>query len=394
VRRTRSGYLCAVTATSLRSVQGLRLEQLFADLGPRAQHLLCASDVEPFLLAELLELADPEARELWERLALGYTEPGGMLALRSEIAATYAGVEPDQIVTFAGADEAIFLALSTMLRPGDHAVVIWPAYPSLHGVARAAGADVTLVPLDPAEGWALDVERVRRAIRPATRVVVVNFPHNPTGALVSRETLDAVEALTAEAGAHFFSDEVYRQLEHNPADLLPAAVEYGGRAVSVGVMSKAFGLAGLRVGWIASKDRALLARIAVSKEHLSSCNSAPSEILALIALRARVEVLARGRGLLTANIELLDHFFSRWEGVFDWVRPRAGCVGFPRLDASLPVERLAALLDEEEGVLIVPGSVYGFPGDHFRIGFGRRDFPQALDGLERFARRALGKRAA
>ena len=386
--------LWTVTATSLRNVQGLRLEQLFADLGPRAQHLLCASDVEPFLLAELLELADPETHELWARLSLGYTEPDGMLALRSEIAATYAGVEPDQIATFAGADEAIFLALNAILRPGDHAVVIWPAYQSLHEVARAAGADVTLVPLDPATGWALDVEPVRRAIRPTTRVVIVNFPHNPTGALPSRETLDAVEALAAEAGAHFFSDEVYRHLEHDPADLLPAAVEYGGHAVSIGVMSKAFGLAGLRIGWIASKDRALLARIAVSKEYLSSCNSAPSEILALIALRARVEVLARSRTLLTANLELLDDFFTRWEGVFDWVRPRAGCVGFPRLDANLPVEELAARLVEEEGVLLVPGSVYGFPGNHFRIGFGHRDLPQALDGLERFARRELGRRAA
>jgi len=392
VRGQRYGHPFPVTTTSIRSVQGL--EQRFAHRGQLTRHLLCASDVEPFLLAELLELADAETRELWERLALGYTEPDGMLALRTEIAATYAGVEPDQIATFAGADEAIFLALNAILRPGDHAVMIWPAYQSLHEVARAAGADVTLVPLDPADGWALDVERVRRAIRPATRVVIVNFPHNPTGALASRETLDAVEALAAEAGAHFFSDEVYRHLEHDPAGLLPAAAEYGKHGVSVGVMSKAFGLAGLRIGWIATKDRALLARIAVSKEYLSSGNSAPSEILALIALRARVEVLARSRSLLTANLELLDEFFSRWEGVCGWVRPRAGCVGFPRLDARLPVDVLAARLVEEERVSVVPGSVYGFPGNHFRIGFGRRDFPQALDGLERFARRELARRAA
>ena len=383
-----------MTATSLRSVRGLRLERLFAELGPRAQHLLCTSDIEPFRLPELLELADPETRELWAGLDLGYTEPDGMLALRREIAATYAGVEPDQVATFAGADEAIFLALNAILGPGDHAVVTWPAYQSLHEVARAAGADVTLVPLDPAEGWALDAEAIRRAIRPSTRVVIVNFPHNPTGALASRETLDAVEAIASEAGAHLFSDEVYRQLEHDPADLLPAAVEYGGRAVSIGVMSKAFGLAGLRIGWIASKDQALLARIATYKEYLSSCNSAPSEILALVGLRARAEVLARSRALLATNLELLDDFFTRWNGVFEWVRPRAGCVGFPRLDASLPVEELAVRLVEEERVLLVPGSVYGFPGNHFRIGFGRRDFPQALDGLERFARRELARRAA
>ncbi|MDQ3067896.1 MAG: aminotransferase class I/II-fold pyridoxal phosphate-dependent enzyme [Actinomycetota bacterium] len=383
-----------MTATSLRNVRGLRLERFFAELGPRAEHLLCTSDVEPLLLAELLELADPETHELWTQLALGYTEPDGMLALRDEIAAMYTGVEPDQVATFAGADEAIFLALNAILRPGDHAVVTWPAYQSLHEVARAAGAEVTLVPLDPAAGWALDVEALRRAIRPSTRVMIVNFPHNPTGALASRETLDAVQALAAEAGAHLFSDEVYRQLEHDPVDLLPAAVEYGGHAVSIGVMSKAFGLAGLRIGWIATKDRKLLARVGTYKDYLSSCNSAPSEILALIALRARVDVLARSRALLGANMEILDGFFARWDGTLEWVRPRAGCVAFPRLDPSLPVEDLAARLVEEERVLLVPGSVYGYPGNHFRIGFGRRDLPQALDGVERYLERQLGQRVA
>ena len=179
----------------------------------------------------------------------------------------YAGIEADDVVTFAGADEAIFLALNAILRPGDHAVVIWPAYQSLHEVAHAAGADVTLVPLDP-DGWELDVEELRRAVRPTTRVLIVNFPHNPTGALPSRRTIAAVEAIAAEVGAHLFSDEVYRHLEQDPADLLPAAAESGGRTISVGVMSKSFGLAGLRIGWLATKDRELLQRVSIYKEYI------------------------------------------------------------------------------------------------------------------------------
>ncbi len=383
-----------MTATSLRSVQGLKLERFFAELGEGARHLLCTSDIEPYRLPDLLALADPGTRRLWSGLGLGYTDPGGMPALRAEIAGMYAGIEPDEVVTFAGADEAIFLALNAILCPGDHAIVTWPAYQSLHEVAYAAGADVTLLPLDPSDGWTLDVDELRRAVRPTTRVVIVNFPHNPTGALPSRQTLDAVEAIAAEVGAHLFSDEVYRYLEHDPADLLPAAAEYGGRAVSVGVMSKSFGLAGLRIGWLATKDRALLHRISTYKEYISSCSSAPSEVLALIALQARETVLERSRRLLEENLTLLDGFFDRWNGVFEWVRPRAGCVGFPCLHDDLRVEELAVRLVREEGVLLVPGSIYDFPGNHFRLGFGRVDLPAALAGLERFAHRELARRAA
>jgi len=383
-----------VTAESLRRVRGLALERFFGELGGRAEHLLCASDVEPYRLPELLALADPDTLQLWDELQLGYTDPGGIPALRAEIAALYAGVEPDEIVTCAGADEAIFLALNALLRPGDHAVVTWPAYQSLHEVAYAAGAEVTFVPLDPADGWALDVESLRRAIRPTTRAVIVNFPHNPTGALPDRATFEAVAALAAEVGAHLFSDEVYRYLEHDPAARLPAAVELGGRAVSVGVMSKSFGLAGLRIGWLATKDRSLLERVSTTREYVSSSNSAPSEILALIALRAREAVLARSHRLLRENLIVLDDFFARWTGVVDWVRPQAGCVGFPRLCDAMRVEELAERLVGEEGVLVVPGTIYDFPGNHFRVGFGRADLPVALAGLERFVERELGSRVA
>ena len=384
------GQRCTqMTVGSLRSVRGLQLERFFAEHGARAQHLLCTSDVEPYRLEELLAQADGETLELWRGLTLGYTDPRGHPLLRAELAGLYSGLEPDDVMTFAGADEAIFLTLNATLRPGDHAVVTWPAYQSLHEVAEAAGAEVTLLPLDPREGWELDVAALRRAIRPSTRVIVVNFPHNPTGALPSRETFDEVAAIAAEVGAVLFSDEVYRFLEHDPADLLPAAADYGGRAVSVGVMSKSFGLAGLRIGWLATRDRELLSRISTLKEYISSCNSAPSEILALAALRSRGRVLERSRSLLTRNLTLLDGFFAEWEGVFEWVRPRAGCVAFPRLLAPLTTEELAVRLLEEEGVLLVPGSVYSFPGNHFRLGFGRADFPEALHRLARFAARSL-----
>ena len=200
--------------------------------------------------------------------------------------------------------------------------------------------------------------------------------------------------IAEEAEAHLLSDEVYRWLEHAPAALLPGAAELSARALSLGVMSKTFALPGLRIGWLACRDRELLARIATIKDYTTICSSAPSEILALIALRRRDEVVARSRAIVDANLPLLDEFFARWEGVFEWVRPRGAAIGFPRLVADVAIDDFARELVDEEGVLLLPGSVYGHPGNHFRIGFGRRNMPEALGAPRALrARPALARRA-
>ena len=371
---------------------GLKLNHFLAGFAPSAEWLLSTSDVEPYRLADLLALADGPTRSLWDGLALGYADPGGHRLLREEIASLYSGAEAEDVLVCAGADEAIFLLLNAALGPADHAIVVRPAYEPLHRIAAATGARVTGVSLDP-NGWTLDVDAVRAALQPRTRAIVVNFPHNPTGALPPRATLDALAELAEDAGAHLVSDEVYRLLEYDPAERLPAAVECGGGAVSVGVMSKAFGLAGLRIGWLATHDRTLLARIAAARQSISSGNSAPSEILALIALRGRDQVLERSRALLARNLALVDRFVAKHAELLAWVRPRAGCVGFPRVLAGSG-DGVAARLMEQERVLVVPGSVYGVGEGHFRLGFGRADVAGALERFDRFAVGALAGSAA
>ena len=366
-------------------IRPFALERYFAEHEFSAELLLCSSDVEAYTLRELLALADDETRALWDGLTLGYTETAGHPLLRAEIAALYPGLEADDVLVFAGAQEAIFAFAQTALGDDDHAVVVMPDYQSLHEVARAAGAEVSSVELEHDSGWALDLDEVRRALRPETAAIVVNFPHNPTGAHIDRATLDGLVEIAEEAEAHLFSDEVYRWLEHPPAALLPGAAELSPRALSLGVMSKTFALPGLRIGWLACRDRELLARIAAMKDYTTICSSAPSEILALIALRRRDEVVARSRAIVDANLPLLDEFFARWEGVFEWVRPRGAAIGFPRLVADVAVDDFARELVCEEGVLLLPGSIYEHPGNHFRIGFGRRNMPEALARLERFA---------
>jgi aspartate/methionine/tyrosine aminotransferase len=364
------------------TVEGRKLNDFLCSHARRSERLLCTSDVEPYRLTELLALADDRTLALWDGLSLGYADPGGHRLLRAEIAALYQGVEAEEVVVCAGADEALTLILNSALGSGDHAIVVWPGYEPLYEVAAATGASVTRVPLDP-DGWTLDVEAVRRALRPNTRALIVNFPHNPTGALPPRSTLDALAALAAEADACLVSDEVYRLLEYDRAERWPAAVECG-CAVSLGVMSKAFGLAGLRIGWLATRDRRLLARVATMRDSISSGNSAPSEILALIALRARARVLERSRALLRRNLGLVDSFVAERAELLAWVRPRAGCVAFPRLRSG-SADALAAQLLVAERVLVVPGSVYGVGGGHFRLGFGRADLPDALKRFDRFA---------
>lgn len=354
------------------------LERFFARWEFSVRHLLCASDVQGWPMAELIALMDAETRALWDDLALGYTEAGGHPLLRQEIARLYETVEPEEVLVFSGAEEAIFAFANVALAPGDHAVVTWPAYQSLHEVARAAGADVGLLELRHEEGWALDVDRLRAMLRPATRAIVVNFPHNPTGALPDPATWVALVALAREAGVRVLSDEVYRGLEHGGAPPLPAMVDAYEDGVSLGVMSKSFALAGLRIGWIACHDRALLARLAAFKDYLTICSSAPAEILALGALRGRERVLGRSRGIVAANLARLDDFFARHADRFAWVRPRAGSTAFPRLLDDEPVERFTERLLHDTGVLLLPGTLFGHAGNHFRIGYGRTDMAEAL----------------
>jgi aspartate/methionine/tyrosine aminotransferase len=366
------------------------LERFFARHEFAVQHLLCASDVEGWRMADLLGRADDETRALWDGLTLGYTEAPGHPLLRAEIASLYDTIAPDEVLTFSGAEEAIYVAANVLLEPGNHAIVTWPAYQSLHEVARAAGADVTLHELQASERWAIDVKRLRRQVTPRTKLIVVNAPHNPTGMLPDDATYREVAAIAAEAGATLFSDEVYRFLEVDPSTRLPAGADVGPHGVSLGVLSKSFAMAGLRIGWLATHDRALLERAARYKDYLTICSSAPSEILALIALRARDEVIGRSRAITGENLALLDGFFERQAAHLEWVRPRGGSIGFPELRAEIGIDAFAQNLLDAEGVLLAPGSLFGHPGNHFRLGFGRAGFAEGLARFEAYVERTLG----
>lgn len=359
-----------------------RLETYFSKWEFKARYHMTASDAQSLTVRELLDLGSPADAAGFDAQWLGYTETFGAPALLSEIAATYDEMQSANILCFAGAEEGIYIANHVLLSAGDHAIVVTPNYQAAETVPLAI-CEVTGVPLEPETGWSLDIDRVAAAIRPNTRLMSINFPHNPTGRIIDRNTLDDLIALCRKHGIWLFSDEVYRLLGPYPDRQLPQVADLYERGLSLNVMSKAYGLPGLRIGWIATTDREVLLRMERMKHYLSICNSAPSEYLAGVALRNRDTILARNNRLVRDNLALLDDFFADFPDLFEWSRPDGGCVAYPRYIGPGDVENFAAELVAEAGVLLLPSSIYhsdlgSTPIDRFRIGFGRANLAEGL----------------
>src|SRR5215208_1253387 len=368
-----------------------RLEVFFARWEFEARHHLAASDAETLSLASLLELGTDEDRERFLELPMSYAPTWGSPELLAAVAGTYELAGPEHVLTFAGAEEAMFWALQELVGPGDHAVVTVPNYQSMETVTVATGAAVDGLVLRPEDGWALDLGALEALLRPETRLVAVNFPNNPTGAVPDRETFTRLVELCDERGIRLFSDEVYRGLELDAARTLPQAADLSPRALSLGVMSKAYGLPGLRIGWLACRDRALLERLETRKHYTTICNAVPSERLAAIALRAGERVRARNRDIVAANVPVFEAFFAGWPEHFAWDPPQGGCVCFPRLLTDEPARTFCRRLVDEAGVLLLPADVFAselgdVPQDRFRVGAGRRDPEPGLEALGAFLR--------
>ena len=353
---------------------------------------LAGSDAESLSLQELLALGSDADRQAFENTHLGYTETYGSPSLREAIAGTYDSVSREDVLCFAGAEEAIYTVNRVVLGPEDHAVVITPNYQAAETVPLSI-CEISGVALDIDRGWELDIDAVRAAIRPNTRLVSINFPNNPTGKIIPRASLDALIAMCREQGIWLFSDEVYRLFERDESLRLPQAVDLYERGISLNVMSKAYGLPGLRIGWLACKDREMLARFERYKHYLSICNSAPSEALARIAIQARDAILSRNRAIVASNRKALDKFFANHSNLFEWRQPDGGCVGFIRYKGRDGVEAFTRRLVEESGVLLLPSSVFRsevaeVPADCIRIGFGHSNVPEGLERLERWLARS------
>ena len=379
------------------ALPAFELEKYFALHEFSAKYLLGCSDAESIQMKYLLSLADEECKQLWDDLELGYTESRGLPLLNAEIAQLYKACHGTHVLGFAGAEEGIYATMKAILTksPHDHCIVITPCYQSLKAIPASLCPNMSCLDLCLEDNWSLDIDALTALVIPGqTKLIVMNFPHNPTGSVLPRKTLDAVINLCRRNGIWLFSDEVYRGIERDPQDLNPPVVSLYEKGISLGVMSKAYGLAGLRIGWIVCTDMNMLDEISNVKHYLSICNSCSSEVLALIALRNANTILGRNLAITKENLQHINEFFENWKGCFSWVEPKGGCCGYVRylLKGKMTLAELADVLITKYNILIIPGDMFptaAMDGErdgidsknHFRLGFGRSNFKEALDAL-------------
>jgi len=374
-------------ASGPRPLKPFQLERFFAEYEFVAPHLMCCSDVQPLAMSEVVRGSDAESSKLWEELSLGYTESQGLPALREEVSKLYSTVEPQDVVVLTP-EEGIYLTMRTLLKEGDRVVVQGPGYQSLSEIAESMGCHVDFW-LPEEATIAYDVSELEDMVScRETRLVVVNFPHNPTGAVVTSADLKRVVSACSEAKAHLFSDEMYRGLEFDQATVPESAVDAYDKAIVLCGMSKTYAMPGLRIGWLATKDASFREGVQQMKDYTTICCPAPSEALALMGLRNSHEVLKRNRGICGGNLERLRAFVGRHEDMFGpFVEPQGGSMALLRLSDSFLGGRSSrdycVKLVEEHGILILPSTEFSYGEKHIRLGLGRTDFGANLELWER-----------
>ncbi len=362
-----------------------KLEEYLTKYEFSAKYLLCCSDAESLAMSELLAMATNEEKNFWDDLRLSYTQTAGLPRLREKVAEfLYPGLPSENILMLTGAEEGIFCALHALIEIGDHIIVLTPCYQSLLEIPKLQGAAITEIPLKKEYHWRIDLNAIKKALKQHTKGIVINFPHNPTGQVIEEDELKSLIHLCESRGIWIFSDEVYRLLgqPHRPW-ASPVSCLYH-RGLSLGAMSKVFGLAGLRIGWIACQNKEMLKKIEHKKHYTSICNSAPSEALTIIALSNKKKILQRNNQIVNDNLRLLDQFFLEYSYLFEWTRPQGGCVGFVSYKGTESVDSFCDKLVRTQKVLLMPASLYHDNSNYFRIGFGRKNMPECLDQFKEF----------
>lgn len=354
------------------------LERHFAKYEFDVPFQLSCSDCEPYKQKELVEMASKETHQLWDELTLSYTESAGHPQLRQEIAGLYTGIEADEILTCIP-EEGIFLAMNTLISKGDEVIVSSPAYQSLYEIARGIGGKVKEWR---SENGLFNIEYLQSLLSPKTRMLILNFPHNPTGAHLSVNDFNQIIKWCEELNITLFSDEMYRGLEQQPDDRLPTAPAVWSGAISLSGMSKSFALPGLRIGWLVCRDKEVMQKLIILKDYTSICLSAPAEILSIIALQNHQAIWKRNLAIISKNIILVNDMVSRNPNTISWIPPKAGSVAYLYLKNGETSQNLCDRLLEEKQVLAIGSHLFNDPTPAIRLGLGRKDFGEALIRLE------------
>lgn len=368
----------------------IRSEELLAKTVNIA-HRFYASSSEPLAHKDLIAGAerrgDHALVQAYHDHSLGYADNGGTRDLRDEIARLYGPkIAADNVVVFPGAQTGMTLTAQALLRSGDHAIIVTPSYQSLEEGARLAGCAITRVSLSPDNNWELNVAAVEAAIRSNTNYIALNDPHNPSGALLSYATKQALIALAQKHDILIFSDEVYRLLELDPVQRSPSIADLSNNGIALGTMSKPWGAGGTGIGWVVSQDAMICQKLRKAQHIYAVCFSRAGEIQAMMALRASDGIIGKNVAIIKHNLKLLDDYFDANSDLFEWVRPKAGGTGFVKFKGPITGDELAARLLERE-ILVFPPSIFDCQPSleqYFRIGFSRTTMPAALEAFGTF----------
>ncbi len=363
-------------------LEDFHLERYFAEHEFAAKYLLSCSDCDGLPLRELLAHATNEERHEWENIHLGYTESQGMPELREQIAGFYESTHPNQVVV-ASPGELNFSLMNLLLGPGDHCISVSPCYQSLAEVARSAGASLSFWEPDPLN-WQFNVEDLENLIQDNTKLLVINFPHNPTGAYLTESELREVVDFARRHDLHLFSDEMYYRLQVGELPALSPVSDLYEKGISLWGTSKSFGLAGLRVGWLVSKNQELIDQVVSFKDYLSICNAPTNETLARVALGQADRLIQMNIEKIQKNMQIFSEYAKDSDLIERFIPPAAGSTAFVKLNISGSAKSFSDELVTEHGIMTVPAEMFGFEGPYIRLGFGRRNFPQGLEQLKKF----------
>jgi aspartate/methionine/tyrosine aminotransferase len=314
-------------------------------------------------------------------LILAYGDHTGKPELRALIASEGDNLEPGDVLLTVGAAAALFIVNTTLLQAGDHAVIVFPNYATNLETPHAIGANVTRLELRFEDDWQLDLDALRHAIRPETRLVSITNPHNPTGATLSTHDLERIVGMIEASNAMLLVDETYRDMNFSPPP--PLAATLSNRVISVSSLSKSYGLPGIRMGWLICQDQSLMETFLAAKEQIFISNSLVDEAIAFQALQQRQRLLGGFRAHIQTNFTALRGWMSA-QDMLEWVEPTGGCVCFPRIKPGITLDlgRFHHSLLHDRCTAVGPGHWFGLDDRFMRVGFGWPSRDALLHGLE------------
>ncbi len=372
-------------------------------LNAEIKYNLSHSCAQTMTLKQLF-LRDPEQLERLLNRPLEYASIQGDLALRNAIADFHQrhnrhniALTGEDVMTFAGAQEGLAAVYKALLAPGDEVVVFTPSYPSLVNMVEQYGARVCAIPLSYDGTWQFDLEQLRASINNNTKLIVINSPHNPTGAWLNREQQQEILSLAQAYNCFLLSDDVTQPLVHQSASksahskdhtLAHNFLDYD-KTIVVSVLSKSFGLAGIRIGWVLTKNSQLLEQLLAIKAYGSICTSLVDELIAEQALKNADDIIANNLAIIRDNKLTMARFINEHQPLFSWASPEAGILSLLKVNTDTPLEQWLAELAQQSGVLLLPAKLFGLDDNFVRLGLGQKNFPEGLSALSQFCQKSL-----